>query len=97
MKEKDVELLHQIEPDENIFGCLDYAISQGSMELLDLILNVHSKNPEFLRIISNNLLANSLEKAPSSDFVRYVLNKYVDGFVYEDQEGKKYRFVLEEK
>lgn len=97
MKEKDIEILNQLEPDEKFFGCLDYAISHGSTDLLALMINKHSNEPELMRIISNNLLANVLEKAPTSDFVSYVLREYVSGFTYEDQEGKIYRFVLEEK
>ena len=97
MKEKDVEILNQIEPDENFFCCLDYAISHANTELLDLMLKKFSNNNEFKRIISNNLLANVIEKAPTSDFVRYVLNEYVSGFTYEDQQGKTYRFVLGDK
>ena len=97
MKEKDVEIINQIEPDENFFCCLDYAIAHADYELIDVMLNKHWDNQLFRKAISNNLLANVLEKAPTSDFIRDVLNRYVSGFTYEDQHGKTYRFFLEDK
>lgn len=96
MKNKDTEVLSQIEPDENFFGCLDYSILHADRTLLSHMLNKHWHNPVFKKIISNNLLANTLEKSPSTDFIRYVMNEFVDGFVYEDQEGKIFKFLLEE-
>ena len=87
---KKAELLKKIEDDENYFSTLDYAIAHADYELLDFMLKKHWDNQLFRKAISNNLLANILEKAPISDFIRYVLDRYDSGFTYEDQHGKTY-------
>ena len=93
MKEKDIEVLSELE-DENFYGGLDYSINKGKIDTLDSLLKEEWSNQVFRNAIANNLLANVIEKAPTSAFVKYVMDLYVSEFSYVDQQGKKYRFVL---
>ena len=96
MREREIEVLKKLVPDDNLFSCLDYSIATGDEVLLTHILTKHC-NPEVRKIIGNNLLANVLEKAPTSAFVEYVLDNVAQSFEYVDSEGKTYKFLLEEK
>lgn len=95
MKENDKDLLSELE-DANFYGALDYAISHANYQLLDLLLKDQWSNQSFRKAISNNLLSNVLEKSPSSEFCKKVINNLVSDFTYEDLEGNAYHFILEE-
>ncbi len=93
MKEKDKELLSQLE-DKNFYGALDYIISKGNIEALDSVLKEPWKNETFRKAISNNLLVNVLEKSPTSEFIKHIMENYVSDFSYKSLEGEKFHFIL---
>ena len=71
MKEKDIEVLSELE-DENFYGGLDYSINKGKIDTLDSLLKEEWSNQVFRNAIANNLsvvlkqLADKMEEAKAT-------------------------------
>lgn len=50
MREKEIEVLKKLVPDDNLFSCLDYSIATGDEVMLSHILSKHC-NPEVEKLL----------------------------------------------